>query len=431
LKILFHDFHVVDAFTDITGDVFVDGESIVDVIPESEPRRQFAADIVLEGGGRLVLTSGFVDMHAHFREPPPRQYGGHGPCEKETLEAASLAAARGGYTSVVCMANTNPPIDNAEAASAIKFMADALGIIKLYPAVSLSEKMNGKKLSPYLAEKKPVDKPADTSIYGHSYGHYSYSPYRPPLVSEDGKDIENDELFTAAIRAAAEHNAVVSCHCDLDGEDAAVERAVKLGGGAGGIHIAHISTKGAADIVRKHKKTQALTAEATPHHISLTKYDADNAGAGTFGKVAPPLRGETDRLAVIEALRDGAIDVIATDHAPHTLEDKQNGAPGFSGLETAFAVCNTVLVKENNFSMQKLFSLMSAAPARILGLNGCGSVTKGNHADIVILDTERENVINSSLFASRGKNTLFSGRKFLGVVMLTLCGGRITYQSSF
>ena len=407
MKIIFRNFRIIDAFTNMTGSVTVDGGRIVDVIPDAAVSHDYGG-LVFDGGGRLVLTSGFVDMHAHFREP--------GSSGKETLESGSLAAARGGYTSVVCMANTSPPVDNETAAISIKRRADSIGLTNLYPAISLTEGMNGKKLSPYLAA-------------GPSAPH----TYRPPLLSEDGKDVADDGVFGAALRAAAAGGHTVSCHCDLDGEDAAVERALRIGERSR-IHIAHVSTKGAVRLLRgqkKHSPQSSVTAEATPHHIALTREDGEVFGAKTFGKVAPPLRDEMERLELIEALRDGTIDVIATDHAPHTIEDKLNGAPGFSGLETAFAVCYSTLVKRNNFSLQKLFSLLSAAPARILGLNGCGAVASGCNADIVVVDTERETVIDSDTFASRGKNTLFSGRKLYGAVVLTLCRGRIVYQRPF
>jgi dihydroorotase len=411
LKITFRNFRIIDAFSDMTGNVRVNGGRIVDVVPESAARADPGIEdggLVFDGGGRLVLTGGFVDMHAHFREP--------GSSEKETLESASLAAARGGYTSVVCMANTKPPIDNEEAAAFIKRRADTLGLTKLYPAISLTEGMGGKRLSPYLAT-----------------GPSRENAYRPPLLSEDGRDVEDDGLFAAALRRAAANGHTVSCHCDLGGEDAAVERALRLGAGSR-VHIAHVSTKGAVELLRRHKKLKprsGITAEASPHHIALTHGDAEAAGAETFGKVAPPLRSEEDRLALVEALKDGVIDAIATDHAPHTEEDKLNGAPGFSGLETAFAVCYSTLVKRHNFSPQKLFSLLSAVPARILGLSGCGAVSKGGSADLVVLDTDRETVIDGAMFASRGKNTLFSGKKLYGAVVLTLCGGRIVYQQAF
>ena len=405
MKIIFRNFRIIDAFTDMTGSVTVDGGRIVDVVPDAVVPHGDGG-LVFDGGGRLVLTSGFVDMHAHFREP--------GSSGKETLESASLAAARGGYTSVVCMANTSPPVDNEAAAISIKRRADSIGLISLYPAISLTEGMNGKKLSPYLAA-------------GPSAPH----SYRPPLLSEDGRDVEDDGLFRAALRAGAEGGHTVSCHCDLGGEDAAVKRVLELGVDCR-IHIAHVSTKGAVQLLRDHKShapQPSVTAEATPHHIALTREDAEASGAETFGKVAPPLRNEECRLELIEGLRDGVIDVIATDHAPHTTEDKLNGAPGFSGLETAFAVCYSTLVKRHNFSLQKLFSLLSAEPAHILRLSGCGAIAAGNNADIVVLDTERETVIDGNRFASRGKNTLFSGRKLYGAVVLTLRHGRVVYQA--
>jgi dihydroorotase len=317
------------------------------------------------------------------------------------------------------MANTNPPCDNAEAASRVKARADALGLISLYPAVSLTEGMRGERLSPFLAA-------------GNTDGGY-----RPPLLSEDGRDVADDALFLEAMRRAADLGCVVSCHCDEHGEDAATERAILLGKRAGcRVHIAHVSTRKAAESVRGDisvvaaaERGAAVTAEATPHHIALTKADAEKAGARTFGAVAPPLRSEADRLAVIEALRDGTIGVIAADHAPHTRSDKEGGAPGFSGLDTAFAVCNTVLVRENGFTPRKLFSLMSAMPARILGLSDRGLVAEGLRADIAVLDMDGERVIDPASFASRGRNTLFAGRRLRGEVVMTMRGGAVVYQA--
>jgi dihydroorotase len=435
---IFHDFRIVDAFTDMAGTVIVDGGKIAAVLTGASRSHAEREAVEFDGGGRLVLTAGFVDMHAHFREAVASCGAGDGGGGKETLESASLAAARGGYTSVVCMANTTPAVDNAAVATAMKRRADALGIVSLYPAIALTEGRRGEKLSPYLAS--PAEAEGD----------------RPLLLSDDGSDVADDRLFAAALARAAERGIPVSCHCDIGGEDAATERAVRLwseAGGAGRLHIAHVSTAGAVEIIRRQKRAvdgqrragiknalitpggevgtriACLSAEATPHHIALTASDGEAAGEKTFGRVAPPLRREADRRAVIEALRDGSIDAIATDHAPHTENDKRNGAPGFSGLETAFAVCNTVLVRENGFSPQKLFSLLSAEPARLLGLSGAGAIVPGKDAGLVILDMEREVVFDGEKLASRGKNSLFLGKKFFGAVFLTLRGGRIVYQS--
>jgi dihydroorotase len=305
------------------------------------------------------------------------------------------------------MANTTPVCDNAAAAARVRARADALGLISLYPAVSLTEGMKGERLSPFLAAS--ADGGADAG-------------YRPPLLSEDGRDVADDALFLEAMRRAAALGCAVSCHCDEHGEDAATERAIMLAKKAGcRVHIAHVSTQEAAESVRRGRgETGNLTAEATPHHIALTEADAEKAGARTFGAVAPPLRSEADRLAVIAALRDGTIGVIATDHAPHTRSDKEAGAPGFSGLETAFAVCNTVLVRDNGFTPRKLFSLMSAEPARILGLDDRGLIAEGKRADIAVLDMDAERVIAPASFASRGQNTLFAGRRLYGKVIMAL-----------
>jgi len=409
VRTVFEGYRIADSRIDIKGAVIVEDGLIIDVMRETANDYHAAlekykkkADMVLNAGKGALLTSAFVDMHAHFREP--------GLSEKETLESASLAAARGGYGTLVCMANTKPPVDNAEAAFLIKKRADALGFIDLYPAIALTDRMRGKKLSAFLSGKD------------------AGSAYKPLLLSEDGRDVPSDALFLKALRKAKERDIPVSCHCDSEGEDSATSRAIALGNEAGcRLHIAHVSTGKSASLVRKNKN-ERLTAEATPHHIALTTKDAKRAGEKTFGAVAPALRTERDRSALVEALRDGTIDAIATDHAPHTQDDKARGSPGFSGLETAFSVCNTVLVYGHHFSPQQLFCLLSANPARILGLDDRGVIAKGKKADIVILDSEKERAVRPDTFASRGKNTLFGGKKLRGEILLTMHNGRIVYS---
>jgi dihydroorotase len=260
---------------------------------------------------------------------------------------------------------------------------------------------------------------------------------KPPfirLLSEDGKDVASDELFLAAMKEARRIGIPVSCHCDLGGENDATKRAIELGKKAACyIHLAHVSTKEAAAMIREAKKNQAhLSCEVTPHHIALTEKDATAMGAGSFGRVNPPLRSEEDRRALIEAIIDGTIDAIATDHAPHTYADKELGAPGFTGLETAFAVCYSTLVAPGHISLSKLSSLMSAAPARILGLNqgagGRGLIAPGLRADFAIADIGAVWKINPALFKSRGKNSPFTGRELRGKIQMTIHSGQIVYR---
>jgi dihydroorotase len=383
----FENVNIVDEDTDMVGTVLVEDGIIRDVRP--------APSGTLPTEPHLVLMPAFVDLHAHFRDP--------GFTEKECLETASKAAVAGGYGTVVCMANTNPVTDTFEKARAIKSRSDALNLIDLYPAMALTVNMEGKVLT----------KPPQSVAGGRTV---------VKLLSEDGKDIADDAAFLAALKQAAALGLPVSLHCDLGGEDAATKRAMALGAETGcHIHIAHVSTREAVSAVRAAKNTGVkITAEVTPHHIALNRSDAERLGAGTFGKVAPPLRSEDDRQALIEGLLEGTIDAIATDHAPHTAADKERGAPGFTGLETAFAVCYTVLVKSGLMDIRRLSALMSAEPARILGFTDRGRIAAGLRADFVLVNTEAEWTVAPERFVSRGKNTPFAGQTLWGKVLLGL-----------
>jgi dihydroorotase len=350
----------------------------------------------------------FIDLHAHFREP--------GFPEKETLESASLAAVAGGYTTAVCMANTNPVIDTVEKARTLQARAAALGLIDLYPVLSLTKNMEGKELS----EIKELSS-ADGVL----------------IISEDGKDLLDDNLFLAAMGEAKRLGIPISCHCDLGkAEDAGAEndatrRAIELGQKAGcHIHIAHVSTAEAAEIIRGAKKNLpagngfSLTCEATPHHIGATEEDARRMGEKSFGRVNPPLRNEADRRALIAAINDGTIDAIATDHAPHAQADKAAGAPGFSGLETAFAVCLSNLP---NLGLQRLSTLLSANPARIIGLRDRGRVAEGLRADLIIADTQAMWKVEPEEFKSRGKCSPFTNKELPGKILMTFNAGKIVF----
>jgi dihydroorotase len=296
------------------------------------------------------------------------------------------------------------------------------------------------------------------------------------MFSEDGKDVTDDALFLAAMKEARRLGISVSCHCDVGGPEAeaakkagepravwsrieennAVRRAITLGEKAGcRIHIAHVSTKESVEMIRGKKVERrevkgeggeqgrregggfSLSCEATPHHIGCTAADAAAMGDESWGRVNPPLRGEADRRAVIEGLRDGTIDAIATDHAPHSGADKERGAPGFTGLETAFRVCLTELVwggggAKGPLDLRRLSSLMSAAPARILGFGGSGPLDRGRieaglRADLFIADLEAMETVNPAFFKSRGKNSPFAGHPLRGKILLTISEGRVVF----
>jgi dihydroorotase len=426
MKTLLRNFRIVDESIDAIGMVLIHDEHIREVLYVNREINGYDIgcgdiDRVIDGGG-LTLMPAFIDLHAHFRDP--------GFPEKEVLESAALAALAGGYTTLVCMANTKPVIDTFEAALALKQRSDALGLIDLYPAMALTRNMAGREPSLGLSLFRP-------------------GPVR--LFSEDGKDVADDALFLTVLRQAAGLGIPVSCHCDAGStvaeqarqagkprsvwsrleENTATERALRLGGTAGArLHIAHVSTKEALAHIRAAKKQgQSLSCEATPHHLCLT--EADVQSDEFRGRVNPPLRDEADRQALIAGLIDGSINAIATDHAPHTEAEKELGAPGFSGLETSFAACFTELVGKDRLNLSQLSALMSAAPARILGLIDRGNIAPGLLADLVVVDTKAVWNVERSLFRSRGQNSPFDGRSLSGQTLMTLRRGRVVFDRGF
>ena len=435
MRLLLRNFRIVDAETDACGSVMVEDGRITRMLLSSDgcgdDRLDNApADMIIDGLAwkrpAPVLMPALVDLHAHFRDPGIAEKGA--PLPAEMLESACLAAAAGGYGTLVCMANTDPVIDGVERAAAIKARADALGLVDLYPVMSLTKGMAGAELSGITALPDPR--------------------YAPRLLSEDGRDVADPALFLAALQEARRLGIPVSCHCDAGGleaeaakqsgqgrevwsrieENRATERAIRAGREAGAhVHIAHVSTSEAAALVREAKAAPGvrLSAEASPHHIALTEEAAGELGAESRGRVNPPLRAEADRQALIAAIQDGVIDAIATDHAPHWEADKGRGAPGFSGLETAFSVCYTALVRENFLSLKALSRLMSAAPACILGLDDRGRIAPGLRADFLIADLGTSWIVDPPSFRSRGRNSPFAGRELWGLILLTLHRGRV------
>jgi dihydroorotase len=417
-RIILKNFRIVDVVNDFFGSIIIENNIIKEIIANTTNVPD--GNIVINGNAfnpSVVLMPAFIDLHAHFREPgfPEKETA----FPSETLESASLAAVAGGYTTVVCMANTNPVIDTAEKARALKTRAAALGLIDLYPVLSLTKNMEGKELSQIKGLLS-----ADGIL----------------MFSEDGKDLLDDNLFLAAMGEAKRLGVPVSCHCDLgraedaQAENDATRRAIELGRKAGcKIHIAHVSTAEAAEIIRVAKKNLvgssptphfSLTCEATPHHIGATEEDARRMDEKSFGRVNPPLRTEADRRAIIAAINDGTIDAIATDHAPHTKADKAAGAPGFSGLETAFAVCRSNLP---DIGLQRLSALLSANPARILGLGDRGGIAVGLRADLVIADTQARWNVEPERFKSRGKYSPFTDGELQGKILMTFNAGKIVF----
>jgi len=443
MRVVLKNFRLVDEETDTNGTLIIENGHISKVFPDTLkgtidesvwlPENNSAAMII---DGKALATSGelpllmpaFVDLHAHFRDPGPHEKDASLPFPAEVLESASLSATAGGFGTVVCMANTNPPIDTIEKAAALKRRSDALGLIDLYPVLSLTKNMEGKELSEI------------NIIKGDSY--------IPLMLSEDGKDLADDDLFLAAMEEAKRLDIPISCHCDLGGdENNAVRRVIDLGKKANcHIHIAHVSTREALETIYQEQKDNLpwveytrvasktgfyLTCEVTPHHLCLTEDAAKKLGEKTWGHVNPPLRSEEDRHGLIHALN--VIDAIATDHAPHTAAGKETGAPGFSGFETAFAAVYTELIRGGaDIDLKRLSSLMSASPTRLLRLDGGSQgrsrLIQGDRADLVIIDPTAEWTVKPALLKTRGKNSPFKGRKLFGKVLMTLHGGRVVFS---
>ena len=377
---------------------------------------------VLDASG-LTAAPGFVDVHVHFRDP--------GLTYKEDILTGASAAAAGGFTTVVCMANTKPVIDNPQTLSYVLEKGKETGIHVLSCA-AVTKGMQGKELT-------------DMEQLGKS-GASGFT--------DDGKPILDAGLLRAAFLEAARLDLPISLHEEdpalivnnginrgavseklgiggspAEAEISMVERDCRLAEETGArVNIQHISTAGAVEAVRRSKQRGSrVTAEAAPHHFTLTE-DAVLT-YGTLAKMNPPLRTESDRLAVIEGLRDGTIDLIATDHAPHSPEEKAlplTEAPsGILGLETAFALGVTQLVKPGYLSLMELMKKMSLNPARLYGLP-CEGIAAGSPADLVLFDENEEWTVER--LHSRSSNSPFLGWKLTGRIHFTICGGEIVYQ---
>lgn len=423
MKILIKRICIVDAVVDypnINYVLIVDG-----IIKQIAKEIEIEADEIIDGA-RLTLIPGLVDMHCHLREP--------GFEYKETVASGTKAAARGGYTTICCMPNTKPVIDSEDTLKNLLEIIKRDAVVNVLPiaAVSMSQQ------SQYLTEMKKLKE----------LGAIAFS--------DDGQPVSNNNLMLEGILKAKEIRTLIIDHCEdhnlvkggvinegkkskelgLPGisslsEELPVVRDIMLAAEADyKIHIAHVSTKGTVDIIREAKKRGIkVTCEVTPHHIALS--DDIITEDYTDCKVNPPLRSLDDVQAIKQALRDGIIDAIATDHAPHheteKTKDFYKAANGISGIETSFSVCYTELVETGFLSIKELVAKMSYNPSTILGFNR-GKVAIGEIADIVIVDLNITNKIDKNTFLSKGKNTPFHGRSYKGEVVYTIVKGKIVYK---
>jgi len=410
---------------DATLDVLIAEETIAAVGPRLQPR----GARVLEMKG-LVVCPGFIDIHAHLREP--------GREDKETIATGTRAAAAGGFTAVCAMPNTDPVNDQAGITRSILEKARAEGVARVYPIGAITRGSKGEEISEY----------GDLRAAGCV------------AVSDDGRPVASARVMRRALEYAKAFDLVVIDHCEeptlsekasmnegpvstvlglrgapAAGEAMMVERDVLLAELTGGrLHVAHVSAAPSVDSVRRGKaRGVRVSAEATPHHLLLTDEAVRESGYDTATKVNPPLRSEGDRQALLAGLRDGTIDCIATDHAPHTVDDKKveydQAAFGMVGLETAVALCLDRLVGAGLVELPHLVTLLAANPARVLGLPG-GTLALGAPADVTVLDLARKRQVDPTRFESRSRNTPFAGWILKGWPAMTIVGGRVVWKDT-
>ncbi|MBR5771389.1 MAG: dihydroorotase [Alistipes sp.] len=383
-----------------------------------------AEDRIIEAEG-LVVAPAFVDVHVHLREP------GYG--YKERIATGTMAAARGGYTTVCSMPNLNPVPDSVERLKAQQDIIDRDAKIEVLPYAAITIGRKGEEL---------VDM---ASLVG-----------KVCAFSDDGSGVQVDGMMERAMTEAVKHDQLIAAHCEVeellkggyihDGEYAKahghkgicseseweqVKRDIEIAERLGcRYHVCHISTKETVQLVREAKaRGVKVTCETGPHYLIFTDMDLEEDARW---KMNPPLRSAEDRAALVEGIKDGTIDMIATDHAPHSVEEKSRGlkdsAMGIVGLETAFAALNTHLVRKGVITMERLVELMSLNPRKVFRI--AGGLNEGDRADVVLLDTEKEWRVDSEKFYSMGKISMFDGREMTGDVVMTLHRGEIVYDNT-
>jgi len=375
----------------------------------------------------MVVCPGFIDLHCHLRQP--------GFEEKETIATGTRAAARGGFTTVCAMPNTSPPLDTVETVAHLKAEAEKSGVIRVLPIGCVTRGRKGEELV-------DMAKLAEAGVIG---------------FSDDGSPVKNPDIMRQALEKSRELGLPVIDHCEepsliesgqmnegelaqrlgLRGipptsEEIMVSRDIMLARMTGGhVHIAHVSTTGAAALIRDGKRQGVkVTAEVTPHHLTLTEEECN--GYNTNAKVSPPLRTRRDNQSLIKGLKDGTIDIIATDHAPHARSDKEcdftKAACGISNFETALGSLLSP-VHSGQITLNLLIARLTFEPAKLLKDDSLGTLKVGAPADITIFDPYKEWSVDPEAFASKGKNTPLAGRVLKGRAMATIYGGKLVYKN--
>ena len=422
MKLLIKNGRVIDPEQNRDGifDILVIGGTITKIGQDLNAD----ADTVIDATGKWVVP-GLIDVHVHLREP--------GFEHKETIETGARSAARGGFTTICCMPNTNPPIDNIEIVEFINTKAKQANLINVLPIGAITKGQSGTELI-------EIGKMRKAGICA---------------VSEDGKSVMDSGLLKKAMIEAKKHNLPMLSHCEdmtlaggsmnegenshrlgikgigNDAEDVITARDIILAKHTGvKLHLCHVSTAMSLGIIRFAKSMGVkVTGETAPHYFALTddrvKIDDPNA------KMSPPLRTKKDQDAMKKALQDGTIDIIATDHAPHHADEKNvafEKAPfGIVGLETSFAISYTELVETGLLTPMALIAKMSTNPAKLMGIDK-GSLAQGKVADITIIDVEKTYTIDPNEFVSKSKNTPFSGKAVKGKIEYTIVNGKVVFK---
>lgn len=376
--------------------IYVKDGIIVEAFAENE------ADEIIDCEN-LALVPSFVDMHVHFRDP--------GFTYKEDLETGSYGALAGGYTSVLLMGNTNPTVSSPEVYYDIMKRGKDLDLIDIEQVYTITENFDGKTLD-----------------------HLDKMPESVKYISDDGHGVNDDMVMYKAMKKATDLGVIMTLHEEVArvsnvdyeiAEDAMTLRdcyyAYKLNCPA---HFSHVSTKGAITAIKYFKDLGApITCEVTPHHLLLANKGREEV------KVNPPIRTDEDRKTLIEMIKNGTVDAISTDHAPHSKEDKEKGAPGFIGIETAFSTCYEVLVKSGEISLNDLIKIMATNPAKLLGLNK-GKIEPGFEADFTLIDLDESYIYKEEDIKSKAKNSLLIDQELFGKVKKVYKKGVLKYADN-
>ena len=418
MSILLKNVRAVDDKTDRICDIFVDGGEIAEV----GENLAITADRVVDGGGKLAVMPALFDMHVHFRDP--------GQTHKETVETGCAAALAGGVSGVACMPNTSPAIDSKETVDYILDKAKNTGV-DVYPVGCITKGMQGGEL-------------------------YDWTKLGVKLISDDGRPVANAEMMRQTLEATNENGLLVVSHCedlaiinggiihkgavseklgvkgmDRASEDSITAREIALADSCGArIHICHVSTRGSMNFIRDAKKNGIkVTCETCPHYFTYTEDKLLSRDADY--RMNPPLRSEDDRLAVLEAVLDGTVDCIVTDHAPHAAEEKADflKAPnGVVGLETSLAVTLTQLYHTGKLTLGRIAELMAINPRKLLGID-VTRIEKGAKADLAVVDLDKEWTVVPEELHSKSKNTVFKGEKLKGKNIMTITNGEIRFEA--